>query len=72
MEKLRTKLGYTQEALGERIGVTQVYICRIENGDIEGLTIGKLKRLAHALQISPVKLLDILLKEERNRKNGCI
>ncbi|NFM24712.1 helix-turn-helix transcriptional regulator [Clostridium sporogenes] len=72
MEKLRTKLGYTQEALGERIGVTQVYICRIENGDIEGLTIGKLKKLARALQIKPVKLLEILLKEERKEKNGCL
>ncbi|NFF68915.1 helix-turn-helix transcriptional regulator [Clostridium sporogenes] len=72
MKELRKKLGYTQETLGERIGVTQVYIWKIEHGDIEGLTIGKLKKLAHALQITPVKLLEILLKEERNRENGCI
>ncbi|ENJ9653496.1 helix-turn-helix transcriptional regulator [Clostridium botulinum] len=72
MEKLRTKLGYTQEALGKRIGVAQPYISRIENGDIEWMTIDKLKKLARALQVSPPKLLEILLEEERNRKNGCI
>nr|DAK04181.1 MAG TPA: Helix-turn-helix XRE-family like protein [Caudoviricetes sp.] len=72
MRKLRTKLGYTQEALGERIGVEQSYISRLENGEIEFMTIGKLKKLSRALQITPVKLLEILLKEGRNRKNGCL
>ncbi|NEZ72070.1 XRE family transcriptional regulator [Clostridium botulinum] len=72
LRKLRTKLGYTQEILGERIGVEQSYISRLENGEIEFMTIGKLKKLSRALQVTPVKLLEILLKEERNRKNGCI
>lgn len=43
LRKLRTKLGYTQETLGERIGVEQPYISRLENGEIEFMTIGKLK-----------------------------
>ncbi|KOM97231.1 XRE family transcriptional regulator [Clostridium botulinum] len=72
MRKLRTKLGYTQEILGERIGVEQSYISRLENGEIEFMTIGKLKKLSRALQITPVKLLEILLKEERKKKNGCL
>ncbi|MBN3349563.1 XRE family transcriptional regulator [Clostridium botulinum] len=72
LRKLRTKLGYTQEILGERIGVEQSYISRLENGEIEFMTIGKLKKLSRALQVTPVKLLEILLKEERNRKNGCL
>ncbi|HDK7215185.1 TPA: helix-turn-helix transcriptional regulator [Clostridium botulinum] len=72
MRKLRTKLGYTQEILGERIGVEQSYISRLENGEIEFMTIGKLKKLSRALQVTPAKLLEILLKEERNRKNGCL
>ncbi|CAL83215.1 hypothetical protein GJ703_00672 [Clostridium botulinum] len=73
LRKLRTKLGYTQETLGERIGVEQPYISRLENGEIEFMTIGKLKKLSHALQVHPVKLLEILLKEERKgKKNGCL
>ncbi|NFA13592.1 helix-turn-helix transcriptional regulator [Clostridium botulinum] len=72
LRKLRTKLGYTQEILGERIGVEQSYISRLENGEIEFMTIGKLKKLSRALQITPVKLLEILLKEERKKKNGCL
>lgn len=54
-------MGYTQKQLGDRIGVSQVYISRIENGDIEGLTIGKLIKLANALQIGPEELLTKLL-----------
>lgn len=74
MKMIRTKMGYTQKALGERIGVSQVYISRIENGDIEGLTIGKLVKLANALQIRPEQLLTRLLsiaKAPRLWKNRC-
>ena len=54
-------MGYTQKQLGDRIGVSQVYISRIENGDVEGLTIGKLIKLANALRIEPGELLTKLL-----------
>ena len=54
-------MGYTQKQLGDRIGVSQVYISRIENGDVEGLTIGKLIKLASALRIGPEELLTKLL-----------
>lgn len=55
----------TQKQLGDRIGVTQVYISKIEKGDIEGLTIGKLTKLANVLQITPSELLDKLLNNEK-------
>lgn len=61
VKMIRIKMGYTQKQLGKRIGVSQVYISRIENGDIEGLTIGKLVKLANALQIEPEELLAKLL-----------
>lgn len=56
----------TQNQLAERVGITQTYISKIERGDIEGLPIGKLIKLADALQVTPAELLEKLL----NSKGG--
>lgn len=66
MRILRAKSKLTQKQLAERIGVTQTYISRIERGEIEGLTIGKLLKLADALKVTPTTLLERLL----NYKGG--
>lgn len=58
----------TQKQLGKMIGVSQVYISKIENGDIEGLTIGKLIKLSKALKVSSINLLEILLKQNNKCK----
>jgi len=64
VKTLRINRRLTQKQLGDRIGVTQVYISKIERGDIGGLTITKLIKLADALQITPNELLDKLLNNE--------
>ncbi|WP_077369673.1 helix-turn-helix domain-containing protein [Anaerosalibacter sp. Marseille-P3206] len=67
MKGLRAKRGYTQKQLGERIGISQVYISRIENGDIDGLTIGKLIRIAKVLKVTPAYFLKKLLKAKEDK-----
>lgn len=67
LKALREKRGYTQKQLGERIGVTQAYISKIENGDINSLTIGKLIKIANALRVKPTYLLKKLLKAKEDK-----
>lgn len=62
MKKLRIEKGYTQKQLAERIGVDQSYISKIEKGKTKGLTMDKFLKLADALQVTPCKLLNALLK----------
>lgn len=65
MKMLRINMRLTQKQLADRIGVTQVYISKIERGDIGGLTIAKLIKLADALKVTPNELLDKLLNREK-------
>ena len=64
MKTLRQKSRLTQNQLGERVGVSQVYISKIERGDVKGLTIDKLVKLADALQVTPIELLVRLLNSK--------
>jgi len=43
----------TQEELAEKSGVSRVTIADIERGIIRSTTIGTLKKLADALEVSP-------------------
>ena len=61
-------MNMTQKQLAKRLGVTQVYISRIENGDIEGLTMGKFFKLAKILKVTPFELLAVLLKQYKKYK----
>lgn len=65
LKLLRRKRGLTQKELAKRLRVTQQYISKLENGNIDGLTIGKLKKLAKVLGIDVIEMLRILL--ERNK-----
>ena len=65
LKLLRTQRGLTQKQLGMRIGVSQQYISKLEAGNINGLTIGKLVKLAKVLKVEPDKLLDILLEDNK-------
>lgn len=60
-KELRELNGFTQKELGQRIGVTQQYIHKLEKGDIDGLPIGKLKKLSKAFKITELELLEIFL-----------
>ena len=69
MKNLRRKNRLTQTQLGQRLRVTQQYISLIECGDIEILTLGKLFKLASVFNISPCKLLYILIRDKKKRGN---
>ena len=71
MKFLRKKIGLTQKQLAERIGVSQVYISKLEHGNIDGLTIRNLKKISNALNTYPCRLLALLLKIDCD-ENNCI
>lgn len=47
--ELRTRAGLTQRALAKLIGTTASVICRLEDADYEGHSLGMLRRIASAL-----------------------
>lgn len=49
---LRTRKGWLQADLGMRAGVSRQLISRVERGEIAGMTLGSLDRLASALDAS--------------------
>ena len=46
---LRTAAGLTQTQLGKLIGTTASVVCRLENADYEGHSLGMLRRIGTAL-----------------------
>src|SRR5258705_9307940 len=46
---LRTKAGLSQRQLAAKIGTTASVICRLEDADYDGHSLGVLKRIADAL-----------------------
>lgn len=47
--QMREEAGITQRELAKRIGTTASVICRLEDDDYEGQSIGMLRRIAAAL-----------------------
>ena len=47
--RLREEAGITQRDLAERVGTTASVICRLEDDDYEGHSLGMLRRIAAAL-----------------------
>lgn len=56
LRRTREQRGLSQEAVGDRAGMTQSQYARIERGDVDP-TIKTLKRLATALEVSAAQLL---------------
>jgi transcriptional regulator with XRE-family HTH domain len=56
LRRTREQRGLSQEAVGDRAGMTQSQYARIERGDVDP-TIKTLKRLATALQVTAADLL---------------
>ena len=52
----RRRAGLSQQALGERVGLDQSGISRIERGE-RPMTVDTLKAIASALGVSPAALL---------------
>lgn len=54
----REQIGLTQEELAQRIGVTKPTISRWESGDISNMRRDRIQKLADALRVSPIELLE--------------
>lgn len=52
LERLRREAGLTQEALAEKSGVSRPVIVKIENGGIDRVIGGNIRKLADALGVS--------------------
>jgi transcriptional regulator with XRE-family HTH domain len=57
LRRTRAELALSQEAVGDRAGMTQSQYARIERGDVDP-TLKTLKRLATALEVTPSELLE--------------
>lgn len=61
VRRLRTKRGFSQEALAEEVGLRQAQISEIESG-ASNITLDNLHRLALVLGVRPCELIDERLK----------
>jgi transcriptional regulator with XRE-family HTH domain len=57
IKSLRAERGLTQAQLAKRAGLTLAYIGRLETGHYDP-QLSTLKKLARALRVKPVKLLE--------------
>lgn len=60
----RVRLGLTQEALAVQIGTDQAYVSQVERAMI-AISLDMLERIASALRVSPVELMDQTLGRGR-------
>lgn len=58
IKKARIEKGYTQEELGEMVGVKKSAVAKWENGRVSEIKRSNLKKLADALGIKPTSLLN--------------
>src|SRR5262245_38947553 len=63
---LRTQAGLSQRGLGGLIGTTASVICRLEDADYAGHSLGMLRRIAAALN-RRVEIRFVPLREQRGR-----
>ena len=56
--KRREQLGLSQEELAKKVGVSKASISRWESGDISNMRRDRISKLAEALRVSPLSLLE--------------
>ncbi len=54
----REQIGMSQVDLANAVGVSKATICRWESGDISNMRRDRIQKLAEALKVSPISLLD--------------
>lgn len=59
IKERRVAMGYTQEELGEKIGVQKSAIAKYESGRVKNLKRGVIAKLADVLQCSPTYLMGL-------------
>lgn len=67
IKERRIAMGYTQEELGQKLGVQKSAIAKYENGRVENIKRSVILKMAEILQCSPVYLLDF--KDENEDPN---
>lgn len=65
MRQIRTDAGVTLAELSERIGVSTVYLSRVELGKTQPPTSERICQIADALGVPQVELLSVALAERR-------
>lgn len=63
-QELREERGLTQEALASRLGMSDVYLRRIEGGRVN-VSVKSLARLADALEVEVVALFELPQRREK-------
>ena len=58
LRRLRREKGWTQAVLSERVGMDRTYVSALEGG-ANSATVDMLAKLAGALGVEPVALLDV-------------
>ncbi len=71
ISKFRETKGLTQEALGNKVGLTQPAICQIEKGKRAHLNFQHLENIALALEIDVWDLFQVPVTESRNSDQGA-
>ena len=64
IKRLRTARGLSQRALAARAGVTNPYIAQLETGQRGNPTVLVAARLAAALGVPVMELIECVMKEE--------
>ena len=68
IQSRRKELGLTLEEVGKFVGVSKSTVKKWENGFIKNMKRDKILLLAHALQVSPLDILNISASSETNEK----
>lgn len=69
IKERRTFMGYTQEELGEKLGLQKSAIAKYENGRVENIKRSIIAKMAEILECSPCYLLD--WEESKNEVNDA-
>jgi transcriptional regulator with XRE-family HTH domain len=64
IKRLRTARGLSQRALAARAGITNPYIAQLETGQRGNPTVLVAARLATALGVPVMKLIECVMKDE--------
>ena len=64
LRQSREDAGLTQADLGQRLGVGQSYVSKIENGDRK-LEVSELVIICRALEIDAVKFIKALIEQQK-------
>lgn len=67
IKERRTFMGYTQEELGDKLGLQKSAIAKYENGRVENIKRSVIAKMAEVLECSPCYLLD--WEENKNEVN---